>query len=50
MKNLFIFGTNSTAKEILEVANQFYINDFDSIKTLFFHNNGPQDIKQLALN
>ena len=49
MKNLFILGTSSTAKEILEVANQFYIKDFDSIKALFFYNNGPQDLQQLAL-
>lgn len=49
MKNLFIFGTSSTAKEILEVANQFYINDFDSIKALFFYNDAPQDIQQLKL-
>jgi acetyltransferase EpsM len=49
MKNLFIFGTSSTAKEILEVANQFYTNDFDSIKTLFFYNDSPQDLQQLEL-
>lgn len=49
MKNLFIFGTSSTAKEILEIANQFYIKDFDSIKMLFFYNDSPQDLKQLEL-
>ena len=49
MKNLFIFGTSSTAKEILEIANQFYINDFDSIKSLFFHNDSAKDLQQLAL-
>lgn len=49
MKNLFIFGTNSTGKEILEVANQFYKNYFNSIQALFFHDNKAKDLDQLNL-
>ena len=50
MKNLFIFGTRSTAKEILEIANQCYGKEFNTITTLFFHNDSAKDIEQLCLN
>jgi acyl-[acyl carrier protein]--UDP-N-acetylglucosamine O-acyltransferase len=50
MKNLFIFGTCSTAKEILEIANQFYSNEFSAIATVFFHNDSAKDLEQLCLN
>ena len=50
MRNLFILGASSTAKEILEIANQFYSKEFDSIKTLYFLNDIGEDLAQLSIN